>query len=196
MRYRERSLASQAWLLIPLALLIGGLVLYFGRGSDENQAVRVLESTASGMVLYIPPGRNAGQALTADDSGKANQAARKAAMVKLAEFRAHYQQLSLFVGVIATDDSAAGAAFAGELGDLLAQFNLGNRVKHTPILTDAGDGAPIVLRCGPGDVSVARDLLSALAPLLQGKATIAFDPGLGVADLLLAVSPAARHSGP
>lgn len=185
MRYLDRSVASQAWLLIPLALLIGGLILLFGRGgSDADRGVRVLESTASGMVLFIspePPG----------DRGR-----RERAMANLAEFRAHYRQLSPFVSVIATDDSAAGADFARELGDLLAQYNLGNRVKQAPAVPEAAGGASIRLRCGPGDASVGRDMITALAPLLQGQATITFDGSLGVADLVLAVSPDARASGP
>lgn len=189
MRYSSRNLSPQAWLLIPLALLVGGLILFFGQ-TDDNASVRVVQSSSSGMVLSIGPGEGG-------PPGTAGAKARRAqALANLAEFRAHYQQLSPFVSVIAIDDSAAGGAFARELGDLLAELNLGNRVKQPPAATGGEDSAAIRLRCAPGDGSVARDLVAALSPLLRGSATITFDQSLGVADMLLAVSDEARASGP
>jgi hypothetical protein len=180
----SRSAAPLAWGLIPLLLLIGILIFFFGDTDSDRINVVSLEQTPSGERVWLGetdvPDREWSDAFIPP-----SEAVRSALLRALAGFRGERPQQGIRLEVSAVDDNEAGRQVARQIGAALGQYNLGrNRAasaEHSVHITQ--------LRVSPHDRGMVYHLLSALSPYLKGEVWIQYDDNAETMILHLADNP-------
>lgn len=170
----------QAWGIIPLALIVLGLIVLFGRDSGSPPAPHVLEESARGMTVLLPT-------ITDEDSSpawkaqwvSADKAARQQVAQSLTAVRADYKQLRPRLRVSVDPDSQRANRLAQRIGEALAHHDLGLYASEPFEPSSPALSAGAVLYCSEPDRAMALRLLGALAPYLGGRVEVRFSASSG-----------------
>ncbi|MDX2463992.1 MAG: hypothetical protein QNK31_05730 [Porticoccus sp.] len=178
---------KQAWLMIPLVLLIIGMIVLFGRHHDSTlPQLNIIESSAQGMLIELP-------AVTTDKAVNwypkwtpATAAARQQVLLSLSRYAADYKQLRTLLEVQPEADSTVLEQLSQRIGDALARYNLGRAIPNDNLpadLTLPDNG--LLLICAEDDRELALRLLTALMPYLSGKVSVRFDSSVTAQSMRL-----------
>ncbi len=177
----------QAWLILPLALIVIGLIVLFGdydRGTLPQP--EVLASSPQGMLLELPVASATPEVNWQTEWAPSSNDARQQVLQSLSEYAANFKQLRTLLEVWAEPGSAEREKLAQRLGKALAHYNLG-RVNQAVIppaaLAMLDSGALLV--CAEEDRELAMRMLAALTPYLGGKVTVRFTPELTAQSMRL-----------
>ncbi|WP_101759497.1 hypothetical protein [Oceanicoccus sp. KOV_DT_Chl] len=170
----------QAWLIIPLALIVIGLITLFGDFEDDG----LFSTNPATVVTSTPDGMELDLALVSTSNGQSWQTewrppssqAKQQVTLSLSQYAADYKQLRLQLEVRAEPGSSQRQKLAERLGAALAQYDLG-RVEPSaaPPATLAPLDNGVVLLCAEADSKFARRMLATLAPYLGGRVIVRFD---------------------
>lgn len=177
----------QAWLILPLALIVIGLITLFG---DYDRGIlpqpKVLASSPQGMLLELPLVSTNSKVNWQTEWGPSSGNARQQVLQSLSEYAADFQQLRTLLEVWAEPGLAEREGLAQRLGEALAHYNLGGvnqAIIPPPALAVLDSGALLV--CAEEDRELALRLLAALTPYLGGKVTVRFNSEFGAQSLRL-----------
>ncbi len=180
----SRSAAPLAWGLIPLLLLIGILIFFFGDTGNDRSNVVSLEQTPGGERVWLGETDVPDQEWS-DAFIPPSAAVRSALLRALASFRGERPQQGIRLEVSAVDDNEAGRQVARQIGAALGQYSLGRTraapTEHSVHITQ--------LRASPHDRGMVHHLLSALSPYLKGEVWIQYDDNAETMILHLADNP-------
>lgn len=172
---------KQAWLIIPLALIIIGLIIVFGNHDDDglfpNKQPSVISSSPQGMLIELPTVAVQEAINWQPEWLLASNLARQQVLQSLSQYAADYQQLRLRLEVWAKPGATERTKLAQRIGKALAHYDLGqvNQSANPPAAIVTGDDA-VVLLCAEADRELAIRLLAALSPYLSGKVSLRFEP--------------------
>lgn len=167
---------KQAWLVLPLALIVIGLIALFGDyDSGKLSEPKVLASSPQGLLLELPVVSNAPEMDWQAEWAPSSDGARRQVLQSLSEYAADFKQLRTLLEVWAEPGAAEREKLAQRLGKALAHYNLG-RVNQTVVppaaLAMLDSGALLV--CAEEDRELAMRMLAALTPYLGGQVTVHF----------------------
>ncbi|MEQ8803083.1 MAG: hypothetical protein RLP45_13680, partial [Haliea sp.] len=132
-----RSASRLAWGLIPLAIIIGVLLLLRPPASDPGATATQLETRAGATLLAVNAAGTAAPA--APGFVPPAPARRDQVLQRLSQFRADYKQLAPAMTVGYPPDSPDSAKLAEELTRALSQYGLDHgAVTAEPIPGDGG----------------------------------------------------------
>ncbi len=177
----------QAWLIAPLALIIIGLIVLFGRPGDSVLTQpKILRSSAQGMLLELPVVATdavvSWHAQWAPTSGTTRQLVLQA----LSQYAADYKQLRTRLEVRPGPGPVELKQLSQRIGDALALYDLGLAIpwdnlsvgdlpiENLPANFTLPDNG-LLLICAEDDSELARRLLAALTPYLSGRVSVYFD---------------------
>ena len=171
-----RSASRLAWGLIPLAIIIGVLLLLRPPASDPGATATQLESRPGAVLLAV----NADSSTTAASPGfvPPAPARRDQVLQRLSQFRADYKQLAPAMAVRYQADSPDSAKLADVLTQALSQYGLDRGTATSEPIPDAGGedwSASIIVHTAQGDEETVRRLLQALAPYFSAQVLLVFD---------------------
>lgn len=183
----HNKMKRQAWLILPLALIVIGLIVLF---SDYDRGKlpqpKVLASSPQGMQLELPVFSTTFEVSWQTEWAPASDDARRQVLQSLSEYAANFKQLRTLLDVWAEPGSAEREKLAQRLGTALAHHNLG-RVNQAVIppaaLAMLDSGALLV--CAEEDLELAIRMLAALTPYLGGKVTVRFTPDVAAQSMRL-----------
>ena len=194
-RSGRKSLSQYAWMAPAIVLLALGLAYLSGNGIPESSpSLQTLElGERHERVLILNPDRH--QELLPWQP--LASAIREQVLQNLSELRARYQMLGPTTTVAARPAAAELSQLAQSIGGLLTRHQLGHYVAEPQmadlVATDGNDS--MYLHVASQDVALARNLLSALAPMLAGTVTIRFDERLASGQLRLVLAATPRFTG-
>ena len=130
------SVSRLAWGLIPLAIIIGVLLLLRPPASDPGATATQLDSRPGAVLLAV----NADSSTTAASPGfvPPAPARRDQVLQRLSQFRADYKQLAPAMAVRYPVDSPDGAKLADVLTEALSQFGLDRGAATSEPIPDNG----------------------------------------------------------
>jgi len=183
-----------AWLVLPLAVIVAVLILFFGRGNVDQDLPPVVSGGEQGLdevVLRGPTGNGDSTNYRPITSAK-----RETALQRLAEFRARYRQSQPFIVVTSAASPQSLSSLAREIGSALSTHGLGTYQEEKPDSHNA-PGLPTqpVMRLAPRDSRIARELLWALEPYLAGHITLVYQADLRTDQIQLYMRGNPRFSG-
>lgn len=187
---RSGSAKRLAWLLIPLFCIVLILVFFSQNAGVEQGASVQVVSTGDRYQRLIVHG---GQAVDSSEKWQAefitaSPKLNEQILEKLSKFRADYQQLGPSMSVWADPGNETALALAKQLGLVLARYGLGKTELNMPARVFPGvDEASVVVRCAESQCDIARNLLAALAPMINGEFFLWFDPGAGVQKMEMSI---------
>lgn len=183
----HNKMKRQAWLILPLALIVIGLIVLFGdydRGKLPQP--EVLASSPQGRLLELPVVSTTPEVNWQTEWAPGSDDARRQVLQSLSEYAANFKQLRTLMDVWAEPGSDEREKLAQRLGKALAHYNLG-RVNQAVIppaaLAMLDSGALLV--CAEEDLELAMRMLAALTPYLGGKVTVRFTPELAAQSMRL-----------
>ena len=171
-----RSASRLAWGLIPLAIIIGVLLLLRPPASDPGATATQLETRPGATLLAVNSAGNA--AAVAPGFVPPAPARRDQVLQRLSQFRADYKQLAPAMTVDYPPDSPDSAKLADELTRALSQYGLDRGAATAGPTPDNGGGnwsAPMVVHTAKGNEETVRRLLEALAPYFSAQVLLVFD---------------------
>lgn len=177
----------QAWLILPLALIIIGIIVLFGdydRGTLPQP--KILASSPQGMLLELPVVSTTPEVSWQTEWAPSSDDARRQVLQSLSEYAANFKQLRTQLEVWAEPGSVEREDLAQRLGKALAHYNLGraNQAVVLPAaLTMLDSGALLV--CAEEDRELAMRMLAALTPYLGGKVSVRFAPEVAAQSMRL-----------
>lgn len=176
----SRSAAPLAWGLIPLFLIIGIIIFFFGDLDARHDGIHIMERAPTGERVWL------GSADIPDHAWSAafiapNDEVRTALLESLSSFRGERVQQGVQLEVSAADANEAGRQVARQIGSALGQYGVGRA--RTASTTGP---APITqLRASPRDRGLVLHLLSALSPYLKGEIWIQYDESASTRSMTL-----------
>lgn len=175
-RRGERSASRLAWGLIPLAIIIGLLLLMRPPVSDSGATVTQLESRPGTMLLAV--NAEASAMNTAPGFVAPAPARRDRVLQRLGQFRSDYKQLAPSMVVHFRQDSPDAARVAEVISQALSHYGLGRdgATAAEPPATGSGSRDPgLVVHTAQRDEAMVRRLLEALAPYFSAQVLLVFD---------------------
>ncbi|MFA7553348.1 MAG: hypothetical protein WCY88_03780 [Spongiibacteraceae bacterium] len=170
----------QAWLVIPLALLVIALIVLFGNHDESNlPQLKILDSSPQGMLLQLPIVSTTDEVSWQAQWAPASSTARQQVFDSLSQYAADFKQLRPQLEIWTESGSAAREKVAQRIGEALAHYHLGRAVPATSQITAPGiadNGA--ILVCTEADRELALRMLAALTPYLGGNVSVHFDAKL------------------
>lgn len=177
--YLEHNrMKKQAWLLIPIALIVIGLIVVFGNRTSNEGAhpLIIVEQSAASRVLELPVATAGGPVSWQTEWVPAPESSRQQVLQSLHEFYTDFRQLRPQLSVWMEPGSEPRNQLAARFGAALAQHSLGSIMKDAqppPVIDKLDSGA--LLYCRESDSVLAQRLLAALAPYLAGRVTLRYD---------------------
>lgn len=176
----SRSVTPLAWGLIPLLLIIGILIFFFGDTDSERVNVISLEQTSGGERVWLGETDVPDQEWS-DAFIPPSEAVRSALLRSLASFRSERVQQGIRLEVSAVDNNETGRQVARQIGAALGQYSLGRTraspTEHSVHITQ--------LRASPRDQGMVHHLLSAMSPYLKGEVWIQYDDNANAETMIL-----------
>jgi hypothetical protein len=176
----------QAWLLVPILLVIILLIALFGdRDNIKNGQPTVLESTPLGMLVELPLVTTTAKALNWQTQWNPSlKMPRQQVLQSLSEYAADFKQLRTQLQVWAEPGSKERNKLVQRMGNALARYSLGGVMQEAnPAFTRPDKG--VLLICAADDKNLALGILAALTPYLSGKVSIHFDTDLTAQSMQL-----------
>ena len=166
------------WVGLVALCLLAGLWYSQTRQTSELPEPQIVSTSAQGQHLQMPS-QASGQ--WQQELVPAQSGLRQQVLERLSVVSARYQQLRPQIGIWAEPGLPARERVARQLGDALAQYNLGKLVPDaTPPAYSADLEGAVIMRCAEKDQRIARELLGALAPYLSGRVFLMFDQSASV----------------
>ncbi len=178
----NNKMKRQAWLVVPLALIIIAVIVLFGRPGDSALSQpRVLERSAQGMLIELPFVGTGQEVSWHPQWTPASGATRQQVLQLLSQYSADYIQLRTRLEVRPGPGSATLEQLSQRIGDALVRYDLGRMI--------TGDDRPLdnlpadlvlpenglLLICAEEDSELALRLLAALTPYLSGRVSVRYD---------------------
>ncbi len=183
----RRNIKPLAWGLIPLAIVVAILLLFFRAPEEQQRNLPEVIGQGPGFVqLHLAQVPIADREALSDQFRPLSAARRDRLLSHLASFRAEYRQSAPLLRVWARPGRENRRRVAEQLGNSLAQLELGGMAREAPATVPAG-GAPLVLVCAQRDQQIARELLGALSVYLAGEVELRFDESTTLGSLALYV---------
>ncbi len=178
---------KQAWLIIPLILIIIGVIMLFGRPDDSGlPQPKILESSTEGMLIELSVVPTDAAVSWHARWTPASDTARQQVLQSLSRYAADYRQLRTLLEVRPGPGPAELEQLSQRIGAALALYNLGRAIPGDNLavkdllidnlpanLTLPDNG--LLLICAEDDSELARRLLAALTPYLSGRVSVYFD---------------------
>lgn len=183
---------SVAILVAILALL--ALLVFQGEESESRlPSARIVSSTAEGSMVLLEGGTPRTQAKM--NYLPESRRRREQVLANLRNFRARYKQSRPAFAVSVTGTADSLAPLARRIASTLTQYDLGKLEPTADSPPDTvQDHQMPVLRCAPRDELIARQLLAALEPYLQGAVKIVHVPGLRLDRMQLLLNGKPHYS--
>ncbi|PLW82266.1 hypothetical protein CWI75_10845 [Kineobactrum sediminis] len=195
--YREGHSASRlAWALIPLALVVGALILLRQPANDATAQVTVVETWPDAEMLSVNPTRE--QANSTQGFVPPTAERRDQVLQRLSQFRADYKQLAPSMSVSFRPGSSERGQLAETIAQALSQYGLGSKASGVvPDTTVKNRSAPIVMRAARAHRETVHRLLEALAPYFSAQVLLVFDDDTRIDALTFHISgtPAFNEDG-
>lgn len=172
----ERSASRLAWGLIPLAVIIGVLLLMRPSADDPGATVTQLDTRPGAVLLAV----NAGESTSDATPGFVPPAAarRDRVLQRLGQFRADYRQMAASMAVHYQAGSPDAENLAEVIAQALAQHGLGRGGAVAAEYADKGSeawNAGLVVHTAQRHEEIVRRLLAALAPYFSAQVLLVFD---------------------
>jgi hypothetical protein len=183
----HNKMKRQAWLTLPLALIVIGLIVLFG-DYDRGKLAQpeVLASSPQGRVLELPVFSSTPEVNWQTEWAPGSDGGRRQVLQSLSEYAANFKQLRTLLEVWAEPGSGEREKLAQRLGSALAHYNLGrvNQAVIPPAALAVLDSGALLV-CAEEDLELAMRMLAALTPYLGGKVTVRFTPELAAQSMHL-----------
>jgi hypothetical protein len=175
----------QAWLLVPILLVITLLIALFGdRDNIKHSQPTVLESTPEGMLVELPFATTTKALDWQTQWDPSLSMPRQQVLQSLGEYAADFKQLRTQLQVWAEPGSKERDKLLQRMGNALAQYALGGVMQEAnPAFTRPDKG--VLLICAAADKDLALRILAALTPYISGKVRIYFDTNLTAQSMQL-----------
>jgi hypothetical protein len=176
----------QAWLLVPILLVIILLIALFGdRDNTKNLQPTVLESTSVSMLVELPLAATTAKALNWQTQWDPSlNMPRQQVIQSLSEYAADFKQLRTQLQVWSEPGSKERGKLVQRMGSELARYSLGGVMQEAnPAFTRPDEG--VLLICAAADKDLALRILAALTPYISGKVSIHFDTNLTAQSMQL-----------
>lgn len=172
----DNKTKKQAWLMIPLAIIVIGIIMLFGNREDNPLQPKVISSSTQGMLLGLPILSESSPVNWTLELTPTSSAARQRVSQSLSQYSADYKQLRSLLEVWAKPGSPTRQELARRIGGALAQHNLGqiNQGTNPPARFATLDRGALLI-CAESDSGLAKRMLSALTPYLGGSINLRFD---------------------
>ena len=174
---------KQAWLIIPLGLIIIGTILFFGDYNNDTQPSNTLETSPQELLLELPLLPTNRPANWTAEWTPTSAAIRQQVLQSLSQYAADFKQLRPQLDIWAEPGSATLEKLAQRIGKALAQYHLGqvnNNInppaEKTMFKTIFDNG--VLLVCTETDRVLAKRMLEALSPYLGGNVRVRFNSEL------------------
>lgn len=177
----------QAWLVVPLVLIIIGLIMLFGRPGDSAlPQPKILESSPQGMLIELPNVATDAVVSWHAQWTPASDTTRQQVLQSLSQYAADYKQLRTLLEVRPGAGPPELEQLSQRIGAALALYNLGRAIPggnlavgeplidNLPVKLTLPDNG-LLLICAEDDSELARRLLAALTPYLSGRVSVYFD---------------------
>ena len=183
----DNKMKKQAWLMLPLALLITAVIVVFGNFDDDDLTPpKLLESSPQGMLLALADKSSYQPASAKPVHSPDYDAARQHSVQLLGQYAADFKQLRTQLEVWAAPGLDTRLTLARNIGEVLAHHNLGRlNQSATPPAAIANMNSAVVLICNEADSALARRMLGALTPFLHGTVRVHFDTDLAAQSMKL-----------
>lgn len=175
----------QAWLLVPVLLVIVLLIALFGN-SDNIKKLQptVLESTPVGMLVELPLATTTKALDWQLQWDPSLQMPRQQVLQSLNKYAADFKQLRTQLQTWAEPGSTERDNLVKRMGNALARYSLGGvNQEANPAFTRPDEG--VLLICAAADKDLALRILAALTPYLSGKVSIHFATDLTAQSMQL-----------
>jgi hypothetical protein len=183
----HNKMKRQAWLILPLGLMIIGLIVLFGDyDHGKLPQPKIIASSSQGVQLELPTISTNSKLNLKVEWAPSSGDARGQVLQSLSEYAANFKQLRTLMYVWAEPGSVELKKLAQRLGKALAHYNLG-RVDQS-IIAPAALGmldSGALLICAEEDRELAMHMLRALTPYLGGQIVVRFSPELAAQSMHL-----------
>jgi ABC-type uncharacterized transport system fused permease/ATPase subunit len=175
----------QAWLLVPILLVITLIIALFGDSDNiKNAQPTVLESTPEGMLVELPFAKTTEALDWQTQWDPSLSMPRQQVLQSLSEYAADFKQLRTQFQVWAEPGSTERDKLVQRMGNALAQYALGGVMqKANAAFIRPNEG--VLLICAAADKDLALRILAALTPYISGKVSIHFDTNLTAQSMQL-----------
>ncbi len=181
----NNKMKRQAWLILPVALIIIGVIVLFGDRDEENlPQAKIINSSPQSMLLELPVITSVE---TPDESAIQNlnwqaqevsppEKARQQVLQSLKEFSADFKLLRPQLEIWAKPGSTTNQKLARRMGQVLAQNNLGgvNQNLSPPDAAKMIDRG-VLLVTAKDNILLAKRLIAAFNPYLSGRVKVFYD---------------------
>jgi hypothetical protein len=181
----NNKMKRQAWLILPVALIIIGVIVLFGDRDEENlPQAKIINSSPQSMLLELPVITSVE---TPDESAIQNlnwqaqevsppEKARQQVLQSLKEFSADFKLLRPQLEIWAKPGSTTNQKLARRMGQVLAQNNLGsvNQNLSPPDAAKMIDRG-VLLVTAKDNILLAKRLIAAFNPYLSGRVRVLYD---------------------
>jgi hypothetical protein len=175
----------QAWLLVPILLVITLLIALFGDSDNiKKSQPTVLESTPEGMLVELPFATTTKALDWQTQWDPSLNMPRQQVLQSLNEYAANFKQLRTQLQIWAEPGSTERDNLVQRMGNALARYSLGGVSQEAnPAFTRPNEG--ILLICAVADKDLALRILAALTPYISGKVSIHFATDLTAQSMQL-----------
>jgi hypothetical protein len=165
----------QAWLLVPILLVIILLIALFGNSDNiKHSQPTVLESTPVGMLVKLPFASTTKVLDWQTQWDPSLKMSRQQVLQSLGEYAADFKQLRTQLQVWAEPGSIERNKLVQRMGNALAQYSLGGGIQEANLAFTRPDKGVLMI-CAAADKNLALRLLAALTPYIGGNVSIHFE---------------------
>tara|TARA_R110002110_G_scaffold66978_2_gene183150 strand:- start:3501 stop:4109 length:609 start_codon:yes stop_codon:yes gene_type:complete len=182
---RSNSPKKLAWLLLPIMLVIGAIILLFGEQQPEKTVTGNL-APSEGLEGYAVEYRTPTASIT------------DAVEQRLREFQARYRQAAPYFTVSHRGSDETLEAVATRVGSYLSGQGLGEyRGEHQPaaeqgVAEDYHVPAPLTVIAREQATPIVDELLYALQPYIKGRSVVIRDPQTALDEVQLRLNGVAK----
>jgi hypothetical protein len=175
----------QAWLLIPILLIIILLIALFGdHDNDQLLQPKILVSSPAGMLLELAVITTTEEVDWKPKWNPSLTMPRQQVLQSLSEYAADFKQLRTQLEVWTEPGSTERNQLVQRIGSALERYDLGG-VKQEANAAVTRPAKGILLICAAADKELAVRMLAGLTPYISGKVTVRFDAGLASQSMQL-----------